>query len=66
MFEYFNTNYAWNLAIVTALDMGAVASDVPVHYQVNDARAAYTFELGRLSLAPNLDLRSYDFENTTI
>ncbi|HUA36122.1 MAG TPA: alpha/beta hydrolase [Candidatus Binataceae bacterium] len=28
MFEYFQTNYAWNLAIVTALEMGAVASDI--------------------------------------
>lgn len=28
MFEYFETNYAWNLAIVTALEMGAVASDI--------------------------------------
>ena len=28
MFEYFENNYAWNLAVVTALGMGAVASDV--------------------------------------
>jgi len=28
MFEYFENNYPWNLAIVTALGMGAVASDV--------------------------------------
>jgi dienelactone hydrolase len=28
MFEYFQNIYPWNLAIVTALDMGAVASDV--------------------------------------
>jgi dienelactone hydrolase len=28
MFEYFENIYPWNLAIVTALDMGAVASDV--------------------------------------
>jgi dienelactone hydrolase len=28
MFEYFENSYPWNLAIVTALDMGAVASDV--------------------------------------
>lgn len=28
MFEYFENNYPWNLAIVTALEMGAVASDI--------------------------------------
>ncbi len=28
MFEYFENNYAWNLAVVSALGMGAVASDV--------------------------------------
>jgi hypothetical protein len=30
MFEYFENIYSWNLAIVTALDMGAVASDVDI------------------------------------
>jgi dienelactone hydrolase len=30
MFEYFENSYPWNLAIVTALDMGAVASDVDI------------------------------------
>lgn len=28
MFEYFENNYPWNLAVVTALGMGAVVSDV--------------------------------------
>jgi dienelactone hydrolase len=28
MFEYFDNNYPWNLAVVTALGMGAVVSDV--------------------------------------
>jgi dienelactone hydrolase len=28
MFEYFENNYPWNLAVVTSLAMGAVASDV--------------------------------------
>jgi dienelactone hydrolase len=28
MFEYFESNYPWNLAVVTALGMGAVVSDV--------------------------------------
>lgn len=28
MFEYFENNYPWNLAIITALEMGAVASDI--------------------------------------
>ena len=30
MFEYFENIYPWNLAIVTALDMGAVASDIDI------------------------------------
>ncbi len=30
MFEYFENNYPWNLAIITALDMGAVASDIDI------------------------------------
>jgi hypothetical protein len=30
MFEYFENSYPWNLAIVTALDIGAVASDVDI------------------------------------
>jgi dienelactone hydrolase len=30
MFAYFENIYPWNLAIVTALDMGAVASDVDI------------------------------------
>jgi hypothetical protein len=28
MLEYFETNYSWNMAIVTALEMGALASDI--------------------------------------
>jgi dienelactone hydrolase len=28
MFEYFEDNYPWNLAIITALEMGAVVSDI--------------------------------------
>jgi hypothetical protein len=28
MFEYFENNYPWNLAVVSALGMGAVASDI--------------------------------------
>jgi len=30
MFEYFENSYPWNLAIITALDMGAVASDLDI------------------------------------
>lgn len=47
-------------------DVGAVPSDVPVHYQVDDMRAAYTFDLGRISLTPNVNLLYYNFENTTV
>jgi hypothetical protein len=47
-------------------DVGAVPSDTPVHYQVDEVRTAYTFDLGRISLTPNLSLQSYYFDNTTI
>ncbi len=47
-------------------DVGAVPSDTPVHFRVNDLRSSYTFDLGRLSLIPNVDVTSYDFDNTTI
>lgn len=50
----------------TAGSIGAVPSDTPVHFQVDDLRAAYTFNLGRLSFTPNVDVRNYYFDNTTI
>ncbi|MBV8589786.1 MAG: outer membrane beta-barrel protein, partial [Acetobacteraceae bacterium] len=50
----------------SATDVGAVPSTTPVPYQVNDLRAGYTFDLGRLSFSPNVGVRSYNFENTTI
>ena len=50
----------------SATDVGAVPSATPVPYQVNDLRAGYTFDVRRLSFTPNIDVRSYNFENTTI
>lgn len=47
-------------------DIGAVPSDTFVHYQVDNVRSAYTFDLGRFSFTPNIDARSYYFDNTTI
>jgi hypothetical protein len=47
-------------------DIGAVPSDTFVHYQVDDIRSAYTFDLGRISFTPNIDARHYYFDNTTI
>jgi hypothetical protein len=46
--------------------IGAVPSLEPVHYQVDDARSDYTFDLGRLSLTPNLDVSQYSFDNAMI
>ena len=47
-------------------DFGAVASDTPVAYRVDDVRADYTISLGRLSLIPNADLRAFAFDATTV
>jgi len=47
-------------------DVGAVPSDTFVHYQVDDVRSAYTFDLGRFSFTPNIDAAHYYFDNTTI
>ncbi len=47
-------------------DIGALATDVPVHYQVDDVRSDYVFDLGRLSFSPNVDLSDYRFDNAII
>jgi hypothetical protein len=46
-------------------DIGSVPADTFIHYQVNDIRSAYTFELGRFSFTPNIDFRNYTYDNTT-
>jgi hypothetical protein len=49
-----------------AWEVGAIPSDRPVHYEVNDLRAEYDAILGRITLTPNVDVRSFAFDNTTI
>ena len=46
--------------------LGAVASDRPLPYQVEDLRSAYAFDVGRLVLEPRLDARLYRFGDATI
>jgi len=50
----------------SAGDVGAVPADQPVPYQVDDLRSAYTFDLGRLSFTPNIDVRAYQFADAII
>ncbi len=50
----------------TGTQIGALATDVPLHYQVDDLRSDYTFDLGRLSFTPNVDLSRYQFDTAII
>ena len=50
----------------TGTEVGALASDLPIHYSVDDVRTDYTIDLGRLSFVPNVDLSDYNFDNATI
>jgi hypothetical protein len=50
----------------TATDIGAVQSAIPLHYAVDDVRSGYTFDLGRISLSPSVDVQRYNFDNATI
>jgi hypothetical protein len=47
-------------------ELDALPSDTPVAYQVDNARAAYTIALDRLSITPSLEFSSYRYSNTTI
>ena len=46
-------------------EIGAVPSDTFVHYQVDDLRSDYTFDLGRFTFTPNVDAKVYHFDSTT-
>ncbi len=50
----------------TATDIGAVQSATPVHYTVDDVRSGYTFDFGRFSLTPGIDVQRYNFNNAVI
>jgi len=47
-------------------DIGAVASIAPVPFDVDDIRTDYTFEAGRFSFVPNVDMRLFQFGNAVI
>ena len=47
-------------------DIGAVASTSPVPYDLEDVRADYTFEAGRFSFIPNVDMRLFQFGTAVI
>lgn len=47
-------------------ELGSVASDTPVAFQVDDVRSDYTVDLGRLSFTPNVDFRYFTFAGTTV
>lgn len=46
--------------------LGSVPSSTPVPYQVDDLRGEYTFEQGRFSFTPRLDVQLYRFGNSTM
>ena len=50
----------------SAASVGSVASATPLPFQVDDVRAEYTFDQGRFSFTPRLDLQRYQFGNATI
>lgn len=50
----------------TLNDVGAVQSTTPVHYNVDDVRSDYTFDLGRYSVTPNIDVQNLTFDSATI
>lgn len=47
-------------------DIGTVASTSPVAYDVDDIRTDYTFDAGRFSFVPNVDVRLYQFGNALV
>jgi hypothetical protein len=47
-------------------DLDALPSDTPIAYHVNDVRASYMIDLGRLSVTPSLAFTTYNYDSTTI
>lgn len=47
-------------------DIGTVASTSPVAYDVDDIRTDYTFDAGRFSFVPNVDVRLFQFGNALV
>lgn len=47
-------------------DLDSIASDRPIAFQVEHARASYAYRFNRLSLTPNAEFTIYRFASTTI
>lgn len=47
-------------------DLDSVASDKPIAFQVEHARASYAYRFNRLSVTPNAEFTIYRFASTTI
>ncbi len=50
----------------TANSFGAVPSDTPVGYRVDDLHADYAFTTGRVTWTPNASVRAYSYDDTTV
>lgn len=47
-------------------DLDSIASDKPIAFQVEHARASYAYRFNRLSITPNAEFTIYRFASTTI
>ena len=47
-------------------EIGAVPSSTPIAYTVDDLRAQYTFDLGRLSFTPTYDMQYFQFTSASL
>ena len=46
--------------------IGSVLSSTPIPYQVEDFRSSYTFDRGRISVTPRVDVQLYRFGDATL
>ncbi len=46
--------------------IGSVLSSTPIPYQVEDLRSSYTFDRGRVSVTPRIDVQLYRFGDATL
>jgi hypothetical protein len=58
--------YAHRSEHQTATSFGAVPSDTPVAYRVDEVRSDYGFTSGRVTWTPNGSVRTYSFDDTTV
>jgi hypothetical protein len=50
----------------TPRDLDAPSLDSPIAYRVDDVRASYTIDLGRISIQPGMALTFYNFDSGTV